>query len=338
MQGSDEHFEIKIKYIIKTVFFSTFFIYDKIFLMENSFAKAFTLIELLVVIAIVGILAGVIIVSMSGATDQATFAKAKVFASSMRDSMSNNIVSEWNFDNITDYNTSTYVIGTTSGNIADSWGANNGTAVGNPILVTSNCVSGKCINFNGTSYISTRDIDFTDTNAFSISVWIKIGSSSGRTVICKPDIASGAGSPRYCLDLAGNGVSLRFFGYAVEGVRGALTGGPIINDNKWHHIAGTFDGSTWSVFLDGSKAMSTISAATLSNSDYNLIIGARNVDNSLFNGLIDEVRLYNKALSISQIKQQYYADLQKLYANKGINEQEYQKRLVGLNNYCLFNE
>ena len=66
--------------------------------MNNNSKKGFTLIELLVVIAIVGILAGIIIVSMTSATDSAIMAKAKVFSNSMRDSMSSSIVSEWKFD------------------------------------------------------------------------------------------------------------------------------------------------------------------------------------------------------------------------------------------------
>ena len=41
---------------------------------------AFTLIELLVVIAVIGILSGLIVVSMSGVTNKATIAKAQVFS------------------------------------------------------------------------------------------------------------------------------------------------------------------------------------------------------------------------------------------------------------------
>ena len=51
----------------------------------NKFIKqAFTLIELLVVIAIIGILSGLIVVSMSGVTQKATIAKAQVFSNSLR--------------------------------------------------------------------------------------------------------------------------------------------------------------------------------------------------------------------------------------------------------------
>ena len=52
---------------------------------------SFTLIELLVVIAIVGILAGLIMLTMSDATEQARIAKLKVYGNSMRDILGNNL-------------------------------------------------------------------------------------------------------------------------------------------------------------------------------------------------------------------------------------------------------
>ena len=59
---------------------------------------AFTLIELLVVIAIIGILSGLIITTMSGATESARIAKLKVYSNSVRDTLGANMVSEWKFD------------------------------------------------------------------------------------------------------------------------------------------------------------------------------------------------------------------------------------------------
>jgi prepilin-type N-terminal cleavage/methylation domain-containing protein len=83
--------------------------------MHKLLKQAFTLIELLVVIAIIGILSGLIVVSMSGVTQKATIAKAQVFSNSLRNSLMLNLISEWKLD----------------GNANDSWsGGNNGTWYG----------------------------------------------------------------------------------------------------------------------------------------------------------------------------------------------------------------
>lgn len=116
-----------------------------------KYQSAFTLIELLVVIAIVGILAGILVLSMTNATNQATIAKAKVFSNSIRDSMAQTLVSEWNFDELT-----SAINGQV---IKDSWGSNNGTLragtgdTNNKMF--SNCISEKCLLFDGIDdYIS----------------------------------------------------------------------------------------------------------------------------------------------------------------------------------------
>jgi prepilin-type N-terminal cleavage/methylation domain-containing protein len=63
--------------------------------MNKLLRQAFTLIELLVVIAIIGILSGLIVVSMSGVTQKANIAKAQVFSNSLRNSLMLIIVGEW---------------------------------------------------------------------------------------------------------------------------------------------------------------------------------------------------------------------------------------------------
>ena len=66
--------------------------------MNKLLKTAFTLIELLVVIAIIGILSGLIVVSMSGVTEKANIAKSQVFSNSLRNSLMINTVSQYNFN------------------------------------------------------------------------------------------------------------------------------------------------------------------------------------------------------------------------------------------------
>ena len=85
----------------------------------NHLKYAFTLIELLVVIAIIGILSGLIITTMSGATESARIAKLKVYSNSVRDTLGANLVSEWKLDQI---------VGSSAPyTTLDTWGTNIGT-------------------------------------------------------------------------------------------------------------------------------------------------------------------------------------------------------------------
>ena len=102
------------------------------------------------------------------------------------------------------------------------------------------------------------------------------------------------------------------------------------NDGNWHHIVGTFNGTVWKIYGDGSLDVSLEDACTLESSDYPLYIGARDYNYSFYGGSIDDVRIYNTALSSSQIKQEYIAGLNSLLANNNISKEEYLSRIENL--------
>ena len=241
-----------------------------------------------------------------------------------------NLISEWKFDELT-----TAIEGTT---IQDSWsGGNNGTLDTYVATVDSvdklktgtDCVSGKCLFFDGIDdYISTGNINIS-TNAISISVWVKfVSSGTGtRTIISKPEIASGVGNPIFVIDYMSTANGLRWFGYLNEGLRG-FSNGILMLDSGWTHIVGTFDGTTWKAYKNGETPVTIISAGTiLTTSNYNLLIGARNIDSSFWSGLMDDVRIYNTVMSTSQIKEQYYAGLNSLLSLNQIDSKEYIERI-----------
>jgi hypothetical protein len=100
----------------------------------------------------------------------------------------------------------------------------------------------------------------------------------------------------------------------------------------WHHIVGTYDGNTIKIFLDGrSNQLTNVGKINLSTS--NLQIGHGYFGGGvsyLFDGLIDDVKIYNAALSTSQIKQNYIAGLNSLLSKGNISKQEYNDRVLEL--------
>jgi hypothetical protein len=78
------------------------------------------------------------------------------------------------------------------------------------------------------------------------------------------------------------------------------------NDNKWHHIIYSYDGSTTAFYFDAIYQNGYAKSGALNGgSSANLTIG--NGDASLFNGDIAVVRVYNRALTSTEISQNFNA-------------------------------
>ena len=94
-----------------------------------------------------------------------------------------------------------------------------------------------------------------------------------------------------------------------------------INDNEWHHIVGTYDKTAMKIYIDGTlEDTNTDFSGNLPIVDGNLRIGAdyQPIPDNFFNGLIDEARIYNRALSADEIAEQYRVGARKLQANTPI--------------------
>ena len=290
--------------------------------------KSFTLIELLVVIVIIGILAGVIIVSTSSSINKANFAKAQAFSNTVQQELLLNLVSEWTFDN--------------SSNIGeDTWGNNNGSVEGSPILKTKEeCVFGTCLGFNGTNSISVPDKpEFNFGTQMSAFIWIKGNNTSvWQGILTQRDEGTlnqrswlmchgttAANKLRVILSSNGSATTKDYYTIAN------------ILDNVWHLVGFTWNNGTLKLYIDGQEAevvKSTDNAMTaLFNSTSNIGIGCYYYNGNIanrFRGSFDDVSIYNVALSTSQIKQEYIAGLNSLLANNNISKEEYDQRLNNL--------
>jgi len=77
-------------------------------------------------------------------------------------------------------------------------------------------------------------------------------------------------------------------------------------DNKWHLLVGKYDGSTVSVYVDGKFENSSNFNHGIGSNNSELIIGNDpDCPNRFFNGIIDDIRIYNRALSEEEIKVLY---------------------------------
>jgi hypothetical protein len=87
---------------------------------------------------------------------------------------------------------------------------------------------------------------------------------------------------------------------------GSLLGNKAITLGEWHHIAGVYDGKKMSLYVDGALDTSQEAWGPIGADDNPVLIGENGqVPGRFWNGLIDEVRVYNFGLPEAQVQQLY---------------------------------
>ena len=141
------------------------------------------------------------------------------------------------------------------------------------------------------------------TGDFSLFAWIKTPNvGTTRQIIDKEGI-----DPRYYLRVQIGGTLFPLIDDGVTRVN-TFVGDVVVDDNQWHHVGVVFDrDGDMTTYVDGGKDRGLdISGANRSMDNNNdLIIGDVSGGTQSFNGLIDDVRIYNYALTPLQIKTLY---------------------------------
>jgi hypothetical protein len=87
---------------------------------------------------------------------------------------------------------------------------------------------------------------------------------------------------------------------------GGMYGNKAVNDGKWHHVAGLYDGEKMYIYIDGVVDVSQPASGAIATNDHPVFIGENvEVPERFWNGLIDDVRVYNYALSEGQVTALY---------------------------------
>lgn len=157
---------------------------------------------------------------------------------------------------------------------------------------------GGALSFNGVSdRVNINDSASLDLTAgMTIEAWVRPSSLSGwRTVILKEK----PGDFAYAL-YASNGS--RPGGYTRTGGLDAAVGTAALALDAWTHLAATYDGAFLRLYVNGAQVTAVAASGSIDVSTSPLRIGGNAVWGSeYFAGLIDEVRVYNRALSAAEI-------------------------------------
>jgi hypothetical protein len=86
-----------------------------------------------------------------------------------------------------------------------------------------------------------------------------------------------------------------------------FNGSTAVRTNTWYHVAMTYDGAFLKLYVNGKLDGSAAACGPVLTSDQPLVIGGESPGPWNFNGLIDEVSLYDRALSDTEVLSIYGA-------------------------------
>jgi uncharacterized repeat protein (TIGR01451 family) len=198
------------------------------------------------------------------------------------------------------------------GNANDIIGTNHGTLVNDTTFAAGKV--GQAFSFDGTDdYVDagTDDVfNFSNgTGDFSIDAWIKLSAYPSQAAGIAGKATHGPGGP-FNSPYTGWSILVQPSGalaFTGVGIWGFTTADGAVALGDWAHVAVTRNGSTYKLYVNGSESASVTHNGNLETSTTSLRIGTVYEDFSFFDGLIDELEIFNRALSAEEVAAIYNA-------------------------------
>jgi hypothetical protein len=214
----------------------------------------------------------------------------------------NSLVGWWRFNNEAGESSTLFKDWSTYGN--------NGTCSGAACPVSATGKFGNALQFNGTTdYVDAGNgASLNITGAITIEAWVKTNTipASGhwpalldKNINYQLVITPTTGKPYLQWNNSGSGYN--------------VVSNTALSIGVWAHIAVVVINGSQTLYFNGVKSGSASNPALLDTSTQHLLIGKNNGSNDFFNGSIDEVKIWNRALSPNEIKASYNVGLNKLY-------------------------
>ena len=202
--------------------------------------------------------------------------------------------------------------------VTDSSGyGNNGTMYSSSTITdlhtSSGCKKGSCVTFDGIDdYIQTINdyFDITNTNfpEVTLSCWIKSepGGKALQGIVGEQNFNGGGSSTDDTGLYRYSSASTRFS--LNTRTHNRTTVSTISANSEWQHIVATYNGTTLKIYKNETEEDSSTSSGYVGISgglDRPFTIGLALSTSYTFKGLIDDIRIYNRALSAAEVEAMY---------------------------------
>jgi PKD repeat protein len=183
--------------------------------------------------------------------------------------------------------------------VTDASGKGNNGTIKEAVRI-SNGRFGNALKFDGINdWVTVNDSASLDLSSnMTLEAWVYPQQSmpnDWRTVIMKEQ----TGGAVYNLN-ATNDTNLPGFSF-YDGVWHSLNGPEPLSLNQWTHLVATYDGNVQRLYINGVMVASRNQTGLIPISDGALRIGGNSILGEFFQGYIDEVRIYNRALSAEEV-------------------------------------
>ena len=147
------------------------------------------------------------------------------------------------------------------------------------------------LELDGTTFVVTDHILSPSDGAFSVLVWVQ-GGAAGQVVVSQD-----SGSDWLAIDPDSGSLMTAIAPPKSRKPVGPLVSDAIVIDGLWHRIALVWDGTSRSLFVDGTLVATDEQGSLVScTGGLNIGCGTDTTPASFFTGLIDDVRIYNRAV------------------------------------------
>ncbi|MGI9177577.1 MAG: LamG-like jellyroll fold domain-containing protein [Pirellulales bacterium] len=186
------------------------------------------------------------------------------------------------------------------GNAADSAGSRHATITGAATYVAGPTVAeGTAVSFNGSSTYATLPAGVASSTDITLSTWVKWnGGGSWQRIF---DFGNDTNSYLFLTPSSGDG-TMRFAITTASGTGEQILETSALPTNQWVHLAVTLSGNTGVLYVDGGPRVA--GRITLDPSSVNPTrnyLGKSQYADPLFNGVLDDFRIYDYALSRADV-------------------------------------